>query len=232
VTRNNKELLVFGATGGTGQAIVREALERGYRVTAFVRDIAHAEQIFKDLQTRPTFAKGDAMNAEDVQQALEEDVGENVHAVISSLGIYHALPGHDELTEATGNIAAAMRDAGVKRFLCVTSLGVGESRGQGDFATRLIQKTGLRFTLADKEKQEALIRGSSLDWTFVRPTRLMDGSGPDQYLTWTGEAPDMTLQWSINRSDVAKLVIDSLEDDTSIGQAISVTGCSEAASGP
>ena len=89
---------------------------------------------------------------------------------------------------------------------------------------RLIQKTGLRYTLADKEKQEALIRGSGLDWTFVRPTRLMDGSGPDRYHTWTGEAPAMKLQWSINRADVAELLLDSLEDDTSIGQAITVTG--------
>jgi uncharacterized protein YbjT (DUF2867 family) len=218
-------MLVFGATGGTGQAIVREALERGYRVTAFVRDIARGEQLFHDLQTRLTFARGDAMNAADVQRAL----GEGVHAVISSLGIYHALPGKGELTEATGHIAAAMRGAGLMRFLCVTSLGVGDSRGQGDMATRLIQKTGLRFTLADKEKQEALIRGSGLDWTFVRPTRLMDGSGPDRYHTWTGEAPDIMLQWSINRTDVAELVLDSLENDASVGQAINVTGCNETA---
>ncbi len=165
------------------------------------------------------------MNADDVQQVL----GQGAHAVASSLGIYHALPGHDELTGATSNIVAAMRDAGVKRFVCVSSLGVGESRGQGDMATRLIQKTGLRFTLADKEKQEALIRGSDLAWTLVRPTRLVDGNARDGYRTWIGEAPDTKLQWSINRTDVAKLVLDSLEDEASIGQAINVTGCDEAA---
>jgi uncharacterized protein YbjT (DUF2867 family) len=224
MTTNNKNLLVFGATGGTGQAIVHEALERGYSVRALVRDIARAEQIFEKSQNSPTLTEGDAMNADDVQQVL----GQGVHAVASSLGIYHALPGHDELTGATSNIVAAMHDAGVKRFVCVSSLGVGESRGQGDMATRLIQKTGLRFTLADKEKQEALIRGSDLAWTLVRPTRLVDGSAPDRYRTWIGEAPDTKLQWSINRTDVAKLVLDSLEDDTTIGQAINVTGCDDA----
>ena len=78
VTSNNKKLVVFGATGGTGQAIVREALERGYSVTAFVRDIARARQLFNnhDPQASLTFVEGDAMNAGDVQRAFAENKDE------------------------------------------------------------------------------------------------------------------------------------------------------------
>ena len=221
ITKATKDLLVFGATGGTGQAIVHTALERGYGVTAFVRDIKHAKHVFNGLCSQLTFAEGDALNPQDVNQAI----GAGLHAVISSLGFYHPLPGHDELTHATTNILTAMTPAGIKRFICISSLGVGDSRNMGDMATRLMQKTALRFTLADKEKQEAAICGSGIDWTLIRPSRLMDGNGPPVSHTWSGTVPDKKLLWSVNRTQIAELALDCLEDNTSIQQAINITGC-------
>jgi uncharacterized protein YbjT (DUF2867 family) len=220
-TPTNKDLLVFGATGGTGEAIVRAALDRGYGVTIFVRDIKRAEHLFNGLRSQLTFAEGDAMNPDDVNRAI----GTGLHAVISALGIYHALPGHDELTRATANILTAMPPAEIKRFVCISSLGVGDSRNLGDMATRLMQKTALRFTLSDKEKQETAIRDSGLDWTLIRPSRLVNENGPSAYQTWSGPTPDTKLSWSINRSQVAELTLNCLEDNASIQQAINVTGC-------
>jgi uncharacterized protein YbjT (DUF2867 family) len=220
-TQANKDLLVFGATGGTGEAIVRAAIQQGYGVTAFVRDIKHAEHLFNGLRSQITFAEGDALNPEDVNRAI----GPGLHAVISALGIYHALPGHDELTQATTNILTAMPPAGVKRFICVSSLGVGDSRNLGDTATRLMQKTALRFTLSDKEKQETAVHKSGLDWTLIRPSRLVNDNGPAAYHSWSGPTPDTKLLWSINRSHVAELTLNCLEDASSIQTAINVTGC-------
>jgi uncharacterized protein YbjT (DUF2867 family) len=219
-TKNRKEILVFGATGGTGQAIVHEALKRGYGVTVFVRNIQHAQHIFNGKVSELTFCEGDALNADAVQQAIES----RTHAVISAMGVYQSKRGSDDLTKATTNILNAMNTSGSKRFLCISSIGVGDSRGQGDFVTRMIQKTVLRFTLADKKLQEAAIQNSNLDWTLIRPSRLMDKGAPAQYLTWTGQQPAQKLVWTIDRSQVASLTLDCLEDDKSIGQAINVTG--------
>jgi len=215
-----QEILVFGATGGTGAAIVREAIARGYHVTAFVRDIHHAQHMFNGLCSRLSFSEGDALEAEDVRRAI----GSSFNAVVSALGIYQRLPGRDDLTRATQNILTAMRASGPRRFVCVSSLGVGDSRKQGDFATRMIQKTALRFTLADKETQENAIRASELDWTVIRPSRLLDEGGPARYLTWTGEQPDKELVWSINRAQVAALTLDALANNNCLNQALNVTG--------
>jgi uncharacterized protein YbjT (DUF2867 family) len=215
-----REILIFGATGGTGIAIIREALARGYGVTAFVRDIQHAQHVFNGLCTNLSFCQGDALNAEDVNQAIAP----GLDAVVSALGIYQRMPGHDTLTQATNNILAAMKVSGPRRIVCISSLGVGDSRNQGDLATRIIQKTALRFTLSDKETQEAAIRNSELDWTVIRPSRLLNEGGPVHYLTWTGDQPDKELVWSINRAQVASLAMDRLEDDGSIHKALNITG--------
>ncbi|MCP4001080.1 MAG: SDR family oxidoreductase [Gammaproteobacteria bacterium] len=222
-TQTDKELLVFGATGGTGEAITRMALKKGYGVTVFVRDIKHTKHLFNDLCSQLTFMEGDALNPEDVNRSI----GSNLHSVISALGIYHKLPGHDKLSQATKNILTAMNQASTNRFICISSIGVGDSYNQGDTATRLIQKSALRFTLSDKEKQEKAIRNSDLDWTLIRPSRLMNGNGPSACQTWSGPTPNKKLLWSVNRSQVATLVLDCLEDDTSIRQAINITGCPE-----
>ena len=75
-----------------------------------------------------------------------------------------------------------------------------------------------------KETQEAAIRDSQLDWTIIRPSRLLDKGGPVHYLTWSGKQPDRKLVWSINRAQVASLSLDSLEDDGSIHKALNITG--------
>lgn len=221
MTNSSKKIIVFGATGGTGQAIVNEAIKRSYSVTVFVRDLTKARLLFPAADSRLNFVAGDALNAAEVAKEFSP----HTDAVISALGIFQAKAGHDDLTRATDNILQAMKTANTSRFVCVSSLGVGESRGQGNLIVKFIQKLSLRHTLADKEQQETLIRSSGLAWTLIRPSRLMNGNGPDNYVDWVGPAPDKKLIWSINRSDVAHLVLDCLENDTSIEQAINVTGC-------
>jgi len=221
VTQPQKRtILVFGATGGTGAGIVRAALARACSVTVFVRSSNRARNVFDDLLPELNIIKGDACNEADVMRAIDP----SLDAVICSLGIYQRSAGRDDLARATRHIVAAMQATGVRRLVCVSSLGVGDSRGQGDFATRLIQKTGLRFTLADKELQEQAIRDSGLDWTIIRPTRLLHEGGPPYYQWWIGAQPSRKMHWAINRSQVAELALDCIEDARSIGKALNVTG--------
>ena len=215
-----REILVFGATGGTGAAIVRKALASGFGVTIFVRDSSRARHLFAALAGRLDIIEGDAANEHDVYRAVVRQP----HAVICSLGIYQRRSGNNDLARATAHIIAAMQTAGSNRLVCISSLGVGDSRGQGDFATRLIQKTALRFTLADKEQQEQALRDSSLDWTIIRPTRLLNDGGPPHFQWWIGKQPAHKIPWSINRSHVAELALECLDDDSTISKALNVSG--------
>ncbi len=218
--QNRREILVFGATGGTGTAIVRAALARDYGVSIFVRDSSRAGQLFNGLLARLNIIEGDAANEDDVRRA----VGPGTGAVICSLGIYQRRSGRDDLARATTHIIAAMQTTGSKRLVCISSLGVGDSRDQGDFATRLIQKTALRFTLADKEQQEQAIRASVLDWTVIRPTRLLNDGGPPFYQWWIGNQPAHKMPWAINRAQVAELALQCLDDPNTLNKALNVTG--------
>jgi uncharacterized protein YbjT (DUF2867 family) len=218
--QNRREILVFGATGGTGAAIVRAALARDYGVTLFVRDSRRAALLFNGLLARLNIIEGDAANEDDIRRA----VGPNPDAVICSLGIYQRRSGRDDLAQATAHIIAAMQTSGSKRLVCISSLGVGDSRDQGDFVTRMIQKTALRHTLADKELQEQAISASSLDWTVIRPTRLLNDGGPPFYQWWIGKQPARKMPWAINRAQVAELALQCLDDPTTLNKALNVTG--------
>ena len=79
-------------------------------------------------------------------------------------------------SEGTKRTIAAMNGAGVSRLAVITGVGAGESRGHGG---RLYEWIGLPFVIgaiyADKDRQEALVKASDLDWTIVRPTLLTNG---------------------------------------------------------
>jgi putative NADH-flavin reductase len=81
-----------------------------------------------------------------------------------------------KLSECTRNIVRAMEQHGVKRFVCQSSLGIGDSRGRlGLVYNFLVIPLFLRGLFADKALEENLIRLSGLDWIIVRPTALTNG---------------------------------------------------------
>ncbi|HZC92909.1 MAG TPA: NAD(P)H-binding protein, partial [Mycobacterium sp.] len=152
----------MGATGATGQLIVRDAAASGHHVVALVRaearaDLPGAELIEGDVRDERTLAR--ALNGCD--------------AVVSALGTGMGLRDVDLLTVATRALVAAMTRAGVRRLICISALGVGDSRNHGGFVfDRLFQPVLLGPAYKDKDRQEAAIRASSLDWVIVRPVML------------------------------------------------------------
>jgi hypothetical protein len=80
------------------------------------------------------------------------------------------------------NIIAAMQGAGIARVLVVTAFGIGDTRDRLPFAFKLFYRTVLREHMADKEKQEALVKASGLDWTLVQPVGLTDGPATNNWL--------------------------------------------------
>lgn len=160
------QLLVVGATGGTGKQLVEQALVRGHYVMAFVRDPAKLSIQHPNL----TLLTGDVLKPDTLLPAIRRQ-----DAVLCALG--SQLGQKDEaLSKGTDNLVEAMKRSGVQRLLVVSSLGVGTSYEEAPLPSKLVFKTLLSDAIAEKEKQEQVVRESKVDWTIVRPTSLTNGS--------------------------------------------------------
>lgn len=116
-------------------------------------------------------------------------------------------------SNGTRNLIRAMEKHGVRRFVCETSLDVGDSKGQlGPVFRYLVRTTFLRNIFADKELQEQIIRSSSLDWVIVRPAMLTDGPKTGSYRAFF--AANETGKREVSRADVADFMLKQVTDDS------------------
>jgi putative NADH-flavin reductase len=207
------KLLVFGSTGGTGRELLIQALDQDHRVTAYARDPAKIEDI---QHSRLTVVRGDVLDAVTVKSAVAGHEG-----ILVNIG---AGPSRTTLREeGTRNIVEAMQSTGVKRLICQSSLGVGDSRTNLPFFTKyVIVGIFLRHAFADHELQEAVVRQSSLDWTIVRPPYLKDGPRTEVYRHGFSTTDKQIKNW-ISRADVADFMLKQLVDDTYLHQAPGVS---------
>lgn len=199
------KVLVLGATGGTGQRIVQEALAQGYKVTALVRSLTKGEAIFPNIKTlfpELKLIQGDALDREAVAGALSGCDGV-ISALGTGLSLFHEVT---VLSDATRTMIEAMRQQSVHRLVCITGMGAGDSRGHGGFIyDRLILPFVLGKIYRDKDRQEAEIRASNLDWTIVRPSYLTNGPATSNIRVTTNLAG--IRGGSIARADVANFVV-------------------------
>lgn len=204
------KLAVFGATGKTGLEIVKQALDQGHIVTAFVRDATRLAIEDEHL----TFVTGDVFDPVSVAQAIQEQ-----DAVICSLGS-NELGRTTVRSEGTANIIKAMKENHVNRLVVITAMGVGESWSTLSLVNKLFFATLLRNTRQDHEKQEILVKKSDLDWTIIRPSGLTDDPLTESYAL--GENI-RTKSSQIARADVAHAIIEVVQDNTFVHKAITIT---------
>jgi uncharacterized protein YbjT (DUF2867 family) len=202
------KVLVLGATGGTGRLFVHDALEKGHSVVALVRSKARAP-VFPGAD----IIEGDARDEGALMRAL---VG--CDAVVSLLGTgVSPFSEVSVLTESTNALIPAMRRSGVRRLICISALGVGDSRGHGGFVfDRLFQPLLLRHAYKDKGRQEAAIRASSLDWVIVRPAMLTNDPARGSVRAIVDLAG--VNGGKVARADVARFVVEQLAKDTWLKQ--------------
>lgn len=201
-------IFVVGATGATGRQIVDRGLTQGHDITALIRNPDKFEMHHNSLHV----VKGDVLDRVSLDAVQQQD------AVISSLGTKKiSLEPVTLLSEGTKNLVRAMEQHGVKRLICITGLGAGDSKGHGGFLyNKLILPLILQRIYDDKDRQEAEIRESNLDWTIVRPGVLTDDPAKGHYRVMT----DLTgvTAGKISRSDVADFVLQQLTDDRYLHQ--------------
>jgi putative NADH-flavin reductase len=207
---NLMKLAVFGATGKTGQEIVKQSLTKGHEVTAFVRDPSKMTLEHGDLK----ITTGDIFDFTAVTQAIQ---GQD--AVICSLGS-NELGKTTVRSEGTANITKAMKENHVNRLIVITAMGVAESWSNLSIVNKLFFATLLRNTRQDHEKQEVFVKESDLDWTIIRPSGLTDDPLTESYAI--GENI-RTKTSRIARADVAHAIIKELHDNTFIHRAVTIT---------
>jgi putative NADH-flavin reductase len=123
------------------------------------------------------------------------------------------------VSEATKCILAAMEREGTQLFVCESSLGVGDSKGQlGPFYTFFFIPVLLRHVFADKEVQEKIIAASHVQWVIVRPGALTNGPKTGKYRAGFS-VTDTSIQGSISRADVADFMLRQISDTTYRGKA-------------
>jgi putative NADH-flavin reductase len=196
------KLIIFGSTGTVGRQLILQSLELGYTVTAFARsEVKLADILHPNLRVH----KGDVFDFSSVLKAVKGH-----DAVLCALGAGRK---GKVRSEGTYNIIKAMETAGIKRLICQTTLGVGESwRNLTFFWKYIMFGWFLKEAYKDHEVQEKHVRESSLDWTIVRPGAFTNGKLTGKYKHGFG-ADDRSVRLKISRPDVALFMLMQLTTD-------------------
>lgn len=205
-----RKVLVIGATGGTGRELVKQALERGYEVTAFVRDPAKLGTTHPQLK----IVRGDVLDYASLEPAVR---GQD--AVVSALGHRRLFVPSRVQSEGTRNVLRAMETQGVRRFVAETALGLGSSAGKlGLLPSLTFLPLVLPIYFWDKSRQEQVIAASDVDWVIVRPGVLTDAPKSASYRHGVEVGSYFGITRS-SRADVADLMLNQLTDDTYLRSA-------------
>lgn len=194
-------VLIFGATGRTGQCLTALAQRAGVSVHATGRDPARLAALPKGTETSQ-------VDVSDTSQ---------VHAVIRAAApaaIISVIGGQHALVDESGNnlIANTALQAGTRRVIQVSSLGCGDSRAYA--SERLLAAIGT--VLEAKTRAEDHLRGLDLDWTIIRPGGLTEGEA-----TGTGALyDDPRVHGRITRADLAALILVCLATEHTIGKVL------------
>lgn len=199
------KILVLGATGGTGQEIVKQLLELKYEVTAIARD--PAKLIIKNALL--TVIKGDVLDKTCLKTCLE-----NKDVVISALGKGKTLKSENLISNTVNLLIPLMIEAKVSRLIFLSAIGVGETISQANFIQKIIFRFILNNLYDDKAKAELVIKKSNLDWTLIYPVILTNGKWTGKYQV--GEKMKMKGLPKIPRADVADFMIKQIKDDSFI----------------
>ncbi|MFE5711703.1 NAD(P)-dependent oxidoreductase [Streptomyces sp. NPDC056501] len=208
-------LTVFGATGGIGRELVRQALASGHEVTAVVRDPARLTVTGERLVVH----KADLTDPETLRAAV---TGRD--AVLSGLGARgRADAATGVATRLTRSVLTAMEAERVRRLLVVSAAPVGpaaEGDGVLDKAVLAVISSVLKDVYDDLRVMESALAASGTDWTSVRPPKLTDKPLTGRYRTVVGGNPPRGR--TLARADVAHAMLAMIDAPGTVKQGVGV----------
>jgi putative NADH-flavin reductase len=206
------KLVVLGATGGTGLQIVRQALERGHSVTAFVR----SPERLKQFHDRITIKRGDLLNSAELERVIKDH-----DSVLSGFGPRTPVSKADAnlLQQFAVALTSAMVHAGVRRVVVESVAFL--FRDSILPPAYLVGRLFFPSTVADASVMERIFGKSGLDWTMVRPPRLTDKQPTGKYRTREAHLPG--FGFTISRADVADFMIKTAENRAAMGKVMGIS---------
>jgi len=207
------KLVIFGATGFSGKAILAEALRKGYEVSILVRDASKVQIKHKNL----TIIEGNVLNPQTVASVLQ-----HLEAVIQCLGIGGTGDGkaNSFVSDATKIIVEEMQKQNISRLIAMSNFGAGNSIAFLPwFFRKLILPyfmKWLKVIIDDKNRMEPIIMNSSLDWTIIRCPNIIDKAAKNNCLA---SLDGKGLRLSVTLPDMAVFMVDQLDKDDYIKQA-------------
>lgn len=195
-------LAIFGATGRTGQPLVKKALDAGYSVRALVRN----PQKLTIQHPNLTVVAGSSLDAAKVEETVR-----GANGVISVLGPDKNSP-PDLMTRSAQHVINAMNRYDLRRLISLTGAGVRDARNDKPgfidqaivFVMKNLAGAGARNALTDGTNHADLIRRTSLEWTIVRGPRLNDDPATGSYqVGHVGTVPGINL----TRADLADFIL-------------------------
>jgi putative NADH-flavin reductase len=205
------KITIFGASGRTGLQLVRQALEKGNLVTAFVRRPDSLNLQHPNLK----IITGTLDNEEKLKECISGS-----DACLCALGGSSLTRHATEIVAGIDRIITAMEACDVRRFVYLSSIGAGDSRFYMPQPIRfLVADVMLRVPLADHETNEKRIAGSSLQWTVVRPGGLTDGPLTGN-MKHGSEKIILKGNANISRANVASFMLEQPSDTTYLNKAV------------
>lgn len=203
------KVLVIGAAGKTGRAVVEQAVAAGHQVTAFV----HSADEYNAPGVR--IIEGDATDGGEMDAAV---LGQD--AVLDTIGGKTPYKATTLESSAAATIITSMQRNGVRRLVVTSMLGVGDSEANAPFYERLLVSTFLRGADKDKAAMEAAVESSGLDWVILRPAVLTDDPTTGNVRVFGIDTDEKAHK--ITRADLASFMIAQLSSDGYLHQAVTI----------
>ena len=203
------KVLVIGAAGRTGRAVVKQAVAAGHEVTAFVR---HAGD-FEGSGVR--VVEGDATDRTAVDAAV---LGQD--AVLDTVGGKTPYRATTLETSVASAVISSMQHHGIRRLVVTSMMGQGDSEANTPIYDRLLLATYLRGASKDAATMETEVEASGLDWVILRPAILNDDPAKDDVRVFDANTSEKAHK--ITRSDVASFMVTQLSSDEHLNQAVTI----------
>lgn len=207
------KVLIIGATGETGKLIVNKCVNEGFEVSALARTPSKLNS-FHSVNV----IHGDVLNDASLKNAV---TGQDL--VICALGVPIGEKVDNSRSKGTSNLVDAMISANVSRLIAISTIGVGSSRQNMSLISKCLYPLVVgKARLNEAQKQEDLIMTSNLKWTLIRPPRLINAN--NKVNIEVDENLATKFSDTLQRCNLAELVVGLSQKDNFVGKAISVVG--------
>jgi putative NADH-flavin reductase len=207
------KILIIGASQGIGLCLFKQALRAAHEVTALARNPGRLGIMHKQARV----LKGDILDMNDVKEAVRGQDG-----VCITIGIKPIFKPVMVFSEGTRNVVNVMKNSGVKKLICVTGIGAGDSKGHGGFFyDQIFKPLFLKTIYQDKDQQEEIVQASDLEWELVRPGFLTNGLRTGRYRVLT----DLSgiKAGKISREDVADYILKEFAEMRNVRKSLLLT---------